>query len=147
MDRAVEGGEALLAVPVHVVGELVAGLLHRFEESREQRACGRSAFEHERAVAAPVVVATREACLHSLEVGQAVGVVPVRHARISRPALVVEGVSTLEDHPVDAAGATEQLPPGMVDAPPAHVRLRLRLVLPVVKPVPDRHREGCRHVD
>ena len=56
-DVAVERGEALLAVSVHVVGERVAGLLHGLEERPEQRAgCG-PAFESERArVAAERVV-------------------------------------------------------------------------------------------
>ena len=54
VDVAVEGREALLPVPVDVVGERVARLLHRLEERLEQRVRRRAALEHERAVAAPV---------------------------------------------------------------------------------------------
>ena len=55
-DVAVELGEALLPVAVDVVGERVAGLLHRFEEGAEQRVGRRPALEHERpAVAAELV--------------------------------------------------------------------------------------------
>ena len=48
VDVAVEGREPLLAVAVHVIGELVPGLLHRFEERAEQRARGGPALERER---------------------------------------------------------------------------------------------------
>ena len=57
VDVPIEGREPLLAVAVDVVGELVAGLLHRFEEGAEQRARGRAAFQHQRpGVAAELVV-------------------------------------------------------------------------------------------
>ena len=48
VDVPVERGEALLPVAVHVVGELVAGLLHGGEERLEQRAGGRAPLEHQR---------------------------------------------------------------------------------------------------
>ena len=76
VDVPVEGGEALLPVAVDVVGERIARLLHGLEERSEERALGRTALEHERAVTAAVVVGAGEAALHPLEVGQAVGVVP-----------------------------------------------------------------------
>ena len=41
----------------------------------------------------------------------------------------------------------EDLPAGVVDPPPAHVRLGLGLVLPVIKAVPDRDGQRRRHVD
>ena len=141
VDVAVEGGEALLPVAVDVVGERVAGLLHRLEEGLEERALGRAALEHERAVAAAPVVGARETALHPLEVGQAVGVVPLLHPGVGGPALVVERVAALEDHPVDARGAAEDLAARVVDAAPVHERLRLGLVLPVVEAVPDRRRQ------
>ena len=48
VDVAVERGEPLLAVAVHVVGERVARLLHRFEERTEERAPGGPSLQHER---------------------------------------------------------------------------------------------------
>ena len=48
VDVAVERREALLAVAVDVVGQRVAGLLHRLEEGAEQRVGGRAPLEHER---------------------------------------------------------------------------------------------------
>ena len=45
VDRAVEGGEPLLAVAVDVGRQLVARLLHRLEEGAEQRVRGRAALE------------------------------------------------------------------------------------------------------
>ena len=136
-----------MLVPVHVIGELVAGLLYRFEEGREQRARGRPAFEHERAVGPPVLVTTGEAGLHAFEVGETMRIVPIRHTRIGRPPLIIKWVAALEDHPVDAARPAEDLPASVIDPPPAHVRFRLGLVLPVVEAVPDGHGQGRRHVD
>ena len=146
---AVELGEALLAVAVHVVGERVAGLLHGREEGVEQRAARRAALQHQRAVmsAERVVGRRREAVLHALEVRQAVGVVPRLHPGVRGPALVVHRVAALEDHPVDRARPAEHLAARVVDAPAAHVRLRLGLVLPVVEAAADRERQRGRHVD
>ena len=149
MDVPVERGEPLLAIAVDVVGEVVAGLLARGEERREERVGRRTAFQDERArVAAERVVGRgREARLHPLEVRQAVGVVPGLHARVAGPALVVEGVAALEDLAVDARRAAEDLAPGVVDAPAVHERLRLGLVHPVVERAADRERQRGRHVD
>ena len=149
MDVPVERREALLPEAVDVVGELVAGLLRRREERAEERVVGRSTLEGQRpAVAAIRIVGRgREAVLHPLEVGQAMGVVPGRHARVRGPALVVERVAALEDHPVDARRAAEHPAAGVVDAPAAHRRLGLGLVAPVVEARPDRERERRGHVD
>ena len=149
LDVAVEGGEALLAVPVDVVGQLVAGLLDGLEEGAEQRAGRGPALQDERpgVTAERVVEVRRQAALHAPEVRQAVGVIPGLHARVARPALVVQGVAALEDHPVDAGGAAQDLAAGVVDPAPVHERLRLRLVLPVVVLAADRERERRRHLD
>ena len=149
VDVAVEPGEALLAVPVDVVGERVARLLRRLQEGAEQRVGGGPAFEHERpAVPAELVVGRGgQAVLHADEVGQAVGVVPGGHPGVGRPPLVVQRVAALEDHPVDAAGAAEHLAPGVRDPPAAHVRLRLGLVAPVVEPAAAGERQRGGHVD
>ena len=149
VDVPIERRKALLAVAVDVVGELVAGLLDGPEEGPEQRAGGRAALEDERAVVAAkrVVRARGETGLHPLEVRQAVGEVPAAHPGIGRPALVVERVAALEDHAVDAARATQQLAPGVIDPPAVHERLGLGLVFPVVEPAADRERERGRHVD
>ena len=147
VDVAVERREALLLVAVDVLRQRVAGLCARLEERLEQRARRRAALEHERAVAAAPLVRAREARLHLLEVRQAVGVVPVLHALVARPALVVQRVAALEDHPVDRARPAEHLAARVVDAPPVHARLGLGLVLPVVEAVADRDRQRGRHVD
>ena len=63
-----------------------------------------------------------------------------------RPALVVEGVAALEDHPVDRRRAAEDLAPGVVDAPAVHERLGLGSVAPVVERAADRERQRGRHV-
>ena len=144
---AVEPREALLAVAVDVVGARVARLDGRVEERREERVVGRPALEHERAVAAAPVVGASEAVLHLLEVGQAVEVVPLLHPRLGAPALVVERVAALEDHPVDRAGAAEHLAAGVEHPAVVEVRLRVGLVLPVVEPVADREGQRRRHVD
>ncbi len=136
VDVAVEGREALLPVAVYVVGELVPRLLHRLEERIEQRAGSRAALQHERSGVAAVDVrwVRGQARLHPLEVGQAVGVVPRLHAGIGGPALVVHRVAALEDHAVDAAGASEHLAARVVDPSPVQVWLGLGAVPPVVEP-------------
>src|SRR5437868_4384513 len=133
VDGAIERSEALLPVAVDVVREWVAGLLHRCEERLEQRARGRSTLENEWAVMAAELAAVRQAVLHPLEVRQAVGVVPRLQAGVGGPALVVQRVATLEDHPVDAARSAEDLAARMVDPPPVHERLGLGLIAPVVE--------------
>ena len=149
MHVPVERREALLAIPVHIVGQGVPGLLDRFEERTEQRALRRTALEHERAAVASVLIGwlRRQAALHATEVGEAVGMVPRVHARVGRPSLVVERVAPLEDHPVDAARSPEHLASRVVDASSAHVGLRLGLVLPVVPAPTDRVGERRGHVD
>ena len=144
---AVEGGEALLAVAVHVVGERMSGLLHGLEERAEQGTLGRPALEHQRTAATAPRVGAGEAGLHALEVRKTVRVVPGAHALVGRPALEVERVAALEDHPVDRAGTAEHLAAGVEDPAAGHVRLRLGLVLPVVEPVADRVRQRGGHVD
>ena len=147
MDVAVEACEPLLSVAVHVVRQGVTGVLGGLEERTEQRVLGRTALQNERPVATAPVVGAGQAGLHPLEVGQAVQVVPGLHAGLGAPALVVEGVAALEDHPVDAARPAEQLAARVVDAPSVHERLGVGLVLPVVETVPDRNGQGRRHLD
>ena len=149
VDVPVEGVETLLPVAVHVVGELVAGLLHGGEERLEQRAGGGAPLEHQRpgVPAERIVCLGGQAVLHPLEVRQAVCVVPVGHARVRRPALVVQRIAALEDHPVDAARPAQDLPPGVVDAPPVQVRLWLAFVFPVVEAAADGEGERGGHVD
>ena len=137
VEVAVEAREPLLPVAVHVVGQRVAGLLDGLEEGPEQRVLGRASLQDERPVAAAPLVGARQAGLHPLEVGQAVQVVPRLHARLGGPALVVQRVAALEDHPVDAAGAAEHLAAGVVDAAAVHVRLGVGLVA-------SSRRTGCR---
>ena len=144
---AVERGEALLAVPVDVVGQVLTGLLHRFEKRDKQRTRCRSAFENERPVVAVERIVGRrgETVLHAFEVRQAVCVVPTSHAALGRPFFVVQRIAALEDHPVDAPGAAEHLAAGVVDAPAAEVWFWLGFELPVVEAIADRHRQRRRH--
>ena len=146
-DVAVELGEPLLAVAVDVIGQRVAGLLNGFEEGPEQRGLGGAALQDQRARTAAPGIGSGGGGLHPLEVRQAVGVVPLLHARVGRPPLEVQRVPPLEDHPIDARGATEDLAAGVEDPATTHVLLRLGLVLPVVEPVADRVRQRRRHVD
>ena len=148
-DVAVERREPLLAESVHVLGQRVAGLLDRLEERPEQRAAGGAALQDERAGVPAILVLepSRHAALHPLEVRQAVRVIPGVHAGVRAPTLVVQGVPALEDHAVDAARAAQDLAARVIDPTPVHVRLGLRLVLPVVVAASDRERERRRHVD
>ena len=144
---AVEPREPLLPVAVDVVGERVAGLLRRRRRT-PRRAGSRPA--RARAPAGRRRRASRrrrQAGLHALEVGQAVGVVPLLHPRLGRPALVVHRVAALEDHPVDARGAAEDLAAGVHDPAAVQVRLGVGLVAPVVEAAADRERQRRGHVD
>ena len=147
VDVPVEGRETLLPVPVHVTGQRVPGFLHGREECLEQRAAGRPALQDQRPVRPAELIAPGQAGLHLLEVRQAVRVVPVRHAGIGGPPLIVQRVPALEDHAVDAARPAQHLAPGMVDPPPVHERLRLGLIPPVVEPAPDREGQRRGHMD
>ena len=144
-----KGAKPSCRYPLTSSVRLQARLLDRFEERAEQRVRGGAAFEDERpGVSAERVVALgRQARLHPLEVRQAMRVAPALHPGGCRPAFVVQRVATLEDHPVDAAGAAQHLATCVVDPPAAHVGLGFGLVLPVVEPAPDREREGRRHLD
>ena len=147
VDRPIELRKALLALSVHVARQLVARLLHGLEERAEERRRRRTSLEHDRPVATAVLVCSRETVLHPLEVGQAVRVVPVLETGLRRPALVVERVAALEDHPVDRARPAEDLAASVIHATAVHVRFGLGLVHPVVALVSDRERECGRHVD
>jgi len=144
---AVERREPLLAVTVHVLRQLVPGFLHRFEEGCEEGAVGRSPFQHQRALAAPPSVRTGQAGLRTLEVREAVAVVPALHAGFGGPLVIVGRVAPLEDHAVDGAGSAEHLSPGVVDPPTPHVGFGIALVSPVVEAVADGEGQGRRHVD
>ena len=148
-DVAVEAREALLALAVDIARQLVARLLDGLEEGAEEWVRGLASLETERtAVAAVGVVGVgRQAVLHAPEVRQAMGVVPVGHARVGRPSLEVQRVAALEDHAVDAARAAEHLATSVVDPAAAHERLRLRFVAPVVEPAADGKGERRGHVD
>src|ERR1700746_1334242 len=56
VEGAIERGKALLAVAVDVGGQLIARLLCRLEERREEGRGRRPAFEHDRSVAASPLV-------------------------------------------------------------------------------------------
>ena len=147
VDVPVEGSEALLAVAVEIGGQLVAGLLHGFEEGHEQRAGGGSPLQHQRTLTAPVLVGAGQARLHALEIRQAVAVAPTLHAVGGGPLVVVGRVAALEDHPVDGAGPAEHLAPGVVHTAAAHVRFGLGLELPVVEAIADGKCQRRGHVD
>src|SRR5215471_16872284 len=144
-DIPVEWPETLLAITVDVGGERVAGLLRGLEERGEQRVGGRAAFKDQRPVAAAELrVLLRP--LHLLEIGQAMRVVPVLHAGVRGPPLIVERVAALEDHAIDTARATQELATRMVDPAGVEIWLRLGLVLPVVEPISDREGQRARHM-
>ena len=130
---AVHRAEAFLTVAVQVVGAGVAGLLARAHEGLEQRAdVGLRRGDVQRALAAVPVVGALVAGLGLAEIGQAVGVAPALQAGLLRPALVVHRVAADVDHAVDQRRAAQALAAALRHAPPAHVRLGLGDVGPVV---------------
>ena len=57
MDVAVKGAKAFLAVAVDVVCQLIAGLLHCFEEGPKERVIAGAGFQAQRAFPAVIEVA------------------------------------------------------------------------------------------
>ena len=135
VDIAVKCREAFLAVTVDVIGQRVPGFLSGAEEGLEQGVRGRTAFKHEGpGVPAQFIVRVRGGgVFHPVEVRQAMREVPRFHPGVCSPAFVVQGVTALENHAVDGAGAAQYLAACVRDTPAAHVRLGVRLVAPVVE--------------
>src|SRR5205823_1478244 len=108
-DVAIEGRESFLSKAVHVIRERIARLLHRLKERRKERALGRTALEVKRALLSAILIfgTSRETALHALEIRQTMRVVPAAHSLIRSPALIIQRISALEDHPVDAARSAE----------------------------------------
>ena len=75
------------------------------------------------------------------------GVIPFAHSRISTPSLVIQRISPLENHPVNAGRTTQDLASAMSDATSAHVRLRLRGIHPVIQLVAYGKHQRRWHVD
>ena len=148
MDHALGGGDALLHVVVDAGGDPVPGLARGGEERVEERALGRARLQDLRArVAADAVRVVGQRALVALEVGQEVGVVPARLAGLRGPLVEVGGVAAVVHHPVDAAGAAEDLASGLAHPAVLHVRFGLGRVAPVVARVADGEAERGGHVD
>ena len=149
LNITVERSEALLAVTVDVIGQVVAGFLHRLEQGLEELGGSRTAGEVQRAIVATarVIRLGRSGGFHAVEVRQAVGKVPVLHARVLAPLLIVHRVTALVDHAVDGGRSTKDLAASMVDAAAVHLRLRIGLVHPVIVLCTDWERETGWHVN
>ena len=148
VDHALGRGDPLLDVVVDAGGDPVAGLAGRGEERVEERAPRLGGLQDLRArVAADAFRIGGEHVLVTLEVGQQVGVVPARFAGLRGPLVEVGGVAAVVHHPVDAAGAAQDLAARLAHAAVLHVRLGLGRVAPVVAPVADREAERGGHVD
>ncbi|MCY1224890.1 hypothetical protein D9M72_370670 [compost metagenome] len=141
--------EALLAVAVHVIRQRESRFLCCLEEGLEQGVGGRAALQDQGSrVAAEVIVRIRrERVFHPVEVRQAVREIPGSHPLVGSPAFVVQRVSTLEDHAVDGARAAQDLAAGMGHPASPHMRLRIRLVAPVIERIPAGEGQGSRHLD
>ena len=92
-------------------------------------------------------VAASQAFFTAFEVGEAMSIVPFFKARVFGPLGVIHGVSPDKNHPVDAAGAAQDLPATVENTPSIHVGFGLGIVAPVVVFVTQRHRESGGHVD
>ena len=149
LNIAVERSEAFLAVTIDVISQVVASFLHRLEQGLEELGGSRAAGEVQRAIVATarIVWLSRSGGFHAVEVRQAVGEVPVLHARVLAPLLVVHRVTALVDHAIDGGGSAKDLAASMVDAAAVHLRLWIGLVHPVVVLCADWEREAGWHVD
>ena len=85
IDIAVEGTEAFLPDTVDIIGQRIAGLLHRLEKGLKQGVLAGTGLKGQRAVDTVVFIGPDEAGFRPFEIGQVVGVVPVLHARHPRP--------------------------------------------------------------
>ena len=75
------------------------------------------------------------------------GIIPFYHARVFAPLLIIHRITALEDHPVDAAGATQDFATPMINTAVIHVGFGFRLIHPIVMFVANRDGEGGGHVD
>ncbi len=94
-----------------------------------------------------ILITAKQAVLSFFEVRQAMGIIPIFHAFYRRPLLIIHGIATNIDHPVNAAGAAKYFSPAMKNSAIIHVWLWFRLVTPIVKFVAKRGCQSGRHVD
>ena len=96
---------------------------------------------------ARVIRLGRSGGFHAVEVRQAVGEVPVLHARVLAPLLVVHRVTALVDHAVDGGRSAKDLAASMVDTAAVHLWLWIGLIHPVIVLCADWEREAGWHVN
>ena len=96
---------------------------------------------------AAIGVRAPRAGLGALEIGQAMGVVPVRGARLFGPAVEVAGMATNIDHAVDRGRTAQALAAWRIDPSPGKPRLGLALELPSIARIVHRVEHARGHVD
>ena len=75
------------------------------------------------------------------------GIAPFFHSRILCPAFIVQGISTLKDHAVDAAGASEYFSTTLIDSSSVHERFGFGLIDPVIELITNGYRKPGGHMD
>jgi hypothetical protein len=147
-DRALEGAEALLPLAVVVVRHAIARRGARVDKRLEQRVFPLAPRDVQRPLEPAPRGLARVAvpALHPPEVGQDVGIAPAVGAHLG-PGVEVAGMAAHVDHAVDRGGAADHLAARAGHAPPAHVRLGLGAVAPVVAAHVHRVGECAGHPD
>ena len=102
-DVPVKGGKTLLAKSVDIVGQGISRFLNRFEKRLEQRIGARADLQIQRPLFAVVFVRVGHSVFQAFEIGQTMGIVPLLHALVFGPPLVIHGIAPDIDHAVDGA--------------------------------------------
>jgi hypothetical protein len=121
VDRRLGDVHALLAVAVVVARHPPTGLLAALQQRVIQPVLRLRPAHLHRSDASPPLVGSVAKRLHPLEVGQAVGVVPL-HQSVDSPAVVVERVAAIEDHRVDRRRPAHDPARLLVDFPAVQLR-------------------------
>ena len=145
-DRILAPSEAHARRAVVVVGHRQARHARGFDPGGEHRVLGLRPLHADVAVRAAEFALAVLPALDALEVRQHVGIGPAARALL-RPAVVVGGIAARERHHVDRGRAAEHLAAHLLDAAAVEVRVRLRLVAPVVHLVFVQLAEPDRNVD
>src|SRR5262245_31330496 len=146
MDRHVKLADALLAVTIEILGSHVSRLLTGFNKDLVEgieKAAGAGSKRTPVPAQFPHVAGK---CLRALEVRQHVSPAPSLRTQ-GLPSVEVQWMTADVNHPIDGGGATQDLAARAMKPAIAEMRLRLRVIAPIVARRVHGDGEGARHAD
>ncbi len=146
VDERLGDMQAFLAEAIVIFSNGISRLLATSQEHFVELVGGLAAADFHRSFAAAPSVRAIFERLHSAEIGQAMGVVPVRETVLG-PAVEVQGVAAVEQHGVNRRRATDYPATFLIDCSSAKVGFRPRLISPAELFALIRKRQRRRHRD